>query len=379
MLLYNVRLLEPTPHLGWVAWSGNTITEIGTDSPRANYPTDESINGEGLTLLPGFIDLHIHGSAGHDVMDATPEALIEISRFLARHGVTGWLPTTLTDSHPRLMAALQNIQAAGPNDGAAILGAHLEGPYLNRIMAGAQNPHHIRLASDYSQVIELLEVGVIKLVAVAPEFDENLWLIEECQRRGIVVSMAHTDATYAQAEYAVSLGLSQATHTYNAMRGLHHREAGALGAAMNLPDVFCELIADNIHVHPAAMSVLWRTKGAGRIILISDAVRPAGQPEGAYAWDERQIWVKEGAVRLEDGSLAGSVLTLNSALRNFAAAVHEPLETVWPTSSLNAARTLNLHHRKGHIAPEFDADLVLLDDSFDVQMTVVAGQIVYQK
>jgi N-acetylglucosamine-6-phosphate deacetylase len=375
MLIYNARLLGGEN--GWLSWEAGKITALGHGDPPSG--TADSLDAGGLILLPGFIDIHIHGCAGYDVMDATSEALTEMARFLAQHGVTSFLPTTLTDTHERLLAALRNIQTvmeSSATGGAAILGAHLEGPYLNQMMAGAQNPQYIRRAES-EEAKELLDLGVLRLVDIAPEYEENLWLVSECTQRGIIVSMAHTAASYEQVLRAVDLGLSHATHTYNAMSPLRHRAPGAVGAALSQNSLTCELIADNIHVHPSAIQILWMTKRPLHLILISDAVRPAGMPEGEYDWDSRRVLLKDGAVRLPDGTLSGSVLTLDVALRNFLAATLAPLEESWQVSSANAARQLKLPH-KGTLTPDADADLVLLDEACNVQLTVVEGEIVFR-
>lgn len=331
-------------------------------------------------LLPGFIDVHAHGGVGREAMDADPEGLREIARFYAAHGVTSFLPTTWTAPHEDIMAALENIalvQREGTG-GAAILGAHVEGPYLNPVRCGAQDSRQIRRAVR-DEALPILDTGLIRLMALAPEYAENHWLIEECVDRGIVVSAAHTAATYADMQAAVALGLTQTTHTYNAMTGLHHREPGTLGAALTIDAITCELIADNVHVHPAAMNLLYRAKGPDKVILITDAVRGAGLAEGArYDQDGRPVIVRDGAAYLPGDTLAGSTLTMDRALKNFIAAANAPLDIVWPATSRNAARQLGLADRKGALAPGMDADLVLLDDDLNVRLTVTGGEVVFQ-
>lgn len=197
-------------------------------------------------------------------------------------------------------------------------------------------------------------------------------------RRGVTVSLAHTSATYQQVVEAAALGLSHATHTYNAMTGLNHREPGTLGAVMTLHDIYCELIADNIHVHPAAMRILFAAKGPDRIVLITDSVRSAGMPEGQYQIDERTVMVKDGAVRLPDGTLAGSTLTMDRALRNFMQATGQPLENIWQVSSLNAARSLHMAAQKGSLEVGKDADFILVDQQINVHLTVAEGRVVHR-
>ena len=223
----------------------------------------------------------------------------------------------------------------------------------------------------------MLDTGIVRLVALAPEFEENLALVDECARRGVAVSAAHTDATYDQIQAAVRRGLRHATHTFNAMRPFGHREPGTAGAVMALPEVRCELIADNIHVHPAAMKILADAKGPAGVILITDAIRAAGLPDGEYRLDERTVTLRDGAVRLADGTLAGSVLTMERALRNLLAATGRPLGEVWRMTSLNAAEASGVSDAKGSLEAGKEADLVLLDAQQNVCLTVAGGEIVY--
>lgn len=380
LLITGARVITPaqTWPRGWLLADGSRIALMGPGEPP-RLAADHMIDGTGLTLLPGFIDVHAHGAVGHEAMDATPQALQAMARYYAGHGVTAFCAATWTDSAPRIHAALNAIgEAQGPQaNGATLLGAYLEGPYLNPERCGAQSVKHIRRAG-HEEALAFLETGIIREVALAPEYPENHWLIEACVARGITVSAAHTAATYDQMRHAVSLGLSQATHTYNAMTGLHHREPGTLGAVLVLDEIRAELIADNIHVHPAAMRILYASKGRDGIMLVTDAIRGAGMPDGEYEIDERTVLVRDGAVCLPDGTLAGSTLTMDRALRNFIAASAQPLDVVWPVSSLNAARALNLSHRKGSLEAGKDADLVLVDEALNVRLTVAEGRVVYQ-
>ena len=363
---------------------GNLHAEAGQIVALGAFRIPEGVRvvdaGNGW-LLPGFIDVHVHGGVGREAMDADPDGLRQLARFYAEHGVTSFLPTTWTAPHEDIMAALETIavvQQEGTG-GAAILGAHVEGPYLNPARCGAQDSRQIRRAGR-DEALAILDTGIIRLLALAPEYPENHWLIDECARRGVTVSAAHTAATYADMQQAVALGLSQTTHTYNAMTGLHHREPGTLGAALTMDSISCELIADNVHVHPAAMNLLYRAKGPDRTLLITDAVRGAGLPEGtSYDQDGRPVVVRDGAAYLPGDTLAGSTLTMDRALRNFIAATGAPLEVVWPTTSRTAARQLGLDGRKGSLEVGKDAALVLLDANLDVRFTVVGGQVVYER
>lgn len=276
------------------------------------------------------------------------------------------------------MQALEIVdECMGPMpDGATVLGAHVEAPYLNVSKCGAQDPALIRPAEP-EEALPILETGIVRLLALAPEIAGNGWLIDACVERGITVSAAHTAATYDDMVAAVARGLRQTTHTFNAMTPLGHREPGVVGAALTLPELSCELIADNIHVHPAAMNVLVRARGVDHVILISDAIRGAGMPEGEYQIDTRSVFVRDGAVRLPDGTLAGSILTLDRALRNILAATGLPLEEAWPMSSLNAARAIGVSASKGSLEVGKDADLVLLDQDLSVRLTIAEGRVVY--
>jgi len=371
---------EWTP--GWLLTEGREIKLMGAGQPPefpAGFLT-EQIDARGQHLLPGFIDVHVHGAAGHELMDASPDGLRAMARFFARHGVTSFLPTTWTATREATLYALKLVaEVQGPVEGGAtILGAHVEGPYLNPTKCGAQDPRLIRRA-EREEALTFLETGVVRLLALAPEFPENLWLIDECVRRGVTVSAAHTAASYEQMVTAVKHGLRQATHSFNAMLGLGHREPGTVGAILTLPQIQCELIVDNIHVHPAAIQLLAKAKGPEGVILITDAMRATGQPEGEYPIDTRIVQVQGGAVRLPDGQLAGSILTMEMALKNFQQATGLTLQETWPTTSLNAARAIGVSARKGSLEVGKDADFILLDDAGEVRLTVAEGVVVYQR
>ncbi|HKG53925.1 MAG TPA: N-acetylglucosamine-6-phosphate deacetylase [Anaerolineales bacterium] len=383
LLIHNARLFTPN-HAGLTGWllvEDGLIRSIGFGN-APNFSDNDVIqllDGQGQNLLPGFIDLHVHGAMGHEVMDASPAGLEEMSRFYASHGVTSFLATTWTAGHESIMKALEVVEEmqGRMEGGATLLGVHLEGPYLNPIRCGAQDVNLIRRASK-AEALEILDTGVIRLLALAPEFDENLWLIDECVQRGITVSAAHTMANYEQMQKAAEYGITQLTHSFNAMEGLGHRELGTIGAAMSLPQISCELIADNIHVHPAAQKILVDVKTPSGIILVTDAIRAAGLQDGDYMLDERSVHIENGAVRLPNGTLAGSVLTMERALKNVCSATERSLAEMWITSSLNAARAIGVSSRKGSLEVGKDADLVLLDEAFGVKLTVVQGEVVFK-
>jgi N-acetylglucosamine-6-phosphate deacetylase len=382
LLIHNARLFTPDrPELpGWLLIENGLIQAIGYGlTPDFSRDASVRLLDAGMKrLLPGFIDVHVHGAMGHELMDASAQGLREMARFYASHGVTSFLATTWTASQDSILNALHLVEEMqGPiQGGATLLGAHLEGPYLHPARCGAQDVNWIRRA-EKAEALEFLDMGVIRLLSLAPEFDENTWLIDECVRRGIPVSAAHTTASYEQMQEAIGRGITHLTHSYNAMQGLGHREVGTIGAAMTLPQVRCELIADNIHVHPVAQKILVDLKGPAGVILVTDAIRAAGLPDGEYKLDERSIHIQGGAVRLPDGTLAGSILTMETALRNVHSATGRSLAEIWVMSSLNAARAIGVSSQKGSLEVGKDADLILLDEDFNVNLTVVKGEIVF--
>lgn len=382
ILIHNARVIGPVNiwSRGWVLVEERTIRAMGPGEPPP-FDDIEKVDAQGLNVIPGFIDVHVHGSIGHEAMDQSADGLRAMAQHFARHGVTGFLPTTWTESRERIMGALELIaEMQGPQlDGATILGAHLEGPYIDEEKRGAQRGEFVRRA-DREEALAFLDVNVIRLLALAPEFEENMWLIDECRKRGITASAAHTSASHDQMQAAIDRGITHATHTFNAMTGLHHREPGGVGALLARPEVSCEIIADNIHVHPTAMKILYGAKGPDRTMLVTDAVRVAGLPDGEYQKDDERLnIVREGIVRLPDGTLAGSSLTMDRGLRNLMQATGESLDVLWKASSLNPARSVNLAHRKGSLEVGKDADLVLVDDAINVHLTIAEGKIVYRK
>jgi N-acetylglucosamine-6-phosphate deacetylase len=308
-----------------------------------------------------------------------------MARFAAHHGVTAFLPTTITAGAAATLAAVQAVAAVGERPhpkGAAILGVHLEGPFISPRFPGAQPPSAIR-PPDLAEFDALCAAGPVRMITLAPELAGALALVGKARAAGIIVVTGHTAATYAECEAGIAAGVSQATHTYNAMTGLHHREPGTLGSVLSNDQVYAQLIADNIHVHPAAMKILARCKGMARTILITDAIRAVGLPAGRYDLGGQAVTVTAGVgqhpgeCRLADGTLAGSVLTLERGLANFCAATGLGLAQTWPTTSLTPATALGLERTRGKLAAGYVADLVLLDADGEVVATVVQGRVVY--
>lgn len=364
---------------GWIMVEGGKIAHM--DEGRGpNLENARCIDLDGGYVLPGFIDIHVHGALGFDTMHADPDGLCQMARFYASHGTTSFLPTTWTESNARISASIAAVKSLvnQPTGGARILGIHLEGPYISENKIGAQDPRHVRRA-DRAEALAWLDSGIVRLIALAPEFPDNHWLIEAAAQRGVIVSAAHTEAGPEEIANAVALGLRQSTHTFNAMNGLHHRKPGTVGAVLAEDAITCELIADTIHVHPLAMKILVRAKGLDKVILVSDAVSVAGLPDGEHEVAEgRPVTVKDNLVLMPDGTISGSMLVMDAALRNIMAAAGLTIEQAWPLTSLNAARQLGIDDHTGQIAPGYDADLVVLDQALQVQFTMVGGEIVYR-
>ncbi len=337
------------------------------------------IDGTGKYLLPGFIDMHIHGSVRCDAMDASDEGLHTMAASLLREGTTSFLATTMTQSPENIEAALAVLGDFEPTlQEAEMVGVHLEGPFVSKKRAGAQPLEHITppdmaLFRKWQQ----LSGHRIKEITIAPEEPGGMEAVKALHADGVVVSIGHSDATFDEVVEAVELGVSQGTHLYNQMRPFHHREPGVIGATWLLPEIKAELIADFIHSHPQAVLMAYKMKTAAGIILITDAMRAKGMPYGDYDLGGQLVHVTETGAHLPNGSLAGSVLTMDQAVRNMHQATNCSLEELVQMSSFNAAQQLQMTN-KGRLVEQADADAVLLDERLTLVQTVKAGNIVYE-
>jgi len=332
------------------------------------------IDATGLYVAPGFIDLQVNGGVGHNFEDASPEEIRKIVDFYVSHGTTGLLPTTVTAPIAGIRATIDRVKRAGHP---AVLGMHIEGPFISEKRKGAQNPDYI-IGPSVERFDELVSghEEFINIVTLAPERPGADQLISRIREIGTVSSLGHSDATYDEAIAAIEHGIGLFTHIFNAMREFHHRAPGAVGAAL-ASDVMVELIADGIHVHPGAMKLLYRAKGPDQICLITDAISAAGLADGEYRLGGLQVFVKDGTARLEDETLAGSTLTMDKAVKNFMTVSGCPLPEAVRTASLNPARVFGLEARKGSIEEGKDADLVIFDEKFNVRYTIIGGEILY--
>lgn len=336
-------------------------------------------------LMPGLIDMHIHGQSGADTMDATPEALEVISRDLSKTGVVGFLATTVTAPWQKILAALSNVRNVMEShseqksiSGAEILGSYVEGPFFTPQNKGA-HPENFFLSPSVNYVEDLLNIAgeSLKVVALAPETQGAVDATRILTKNGVRVAMGHTDATWEHVEACVEAGASIGIHLHNGMRGLHHREPGCVGAMLANDDVVTEIIADGVHVHPAVLKLSWKCKGTDRSVLITDCMCAGGLPDGVYQLGELPVTVKDGVARTNCGSLAGSTLTMNKSIKNMTQLAGIPeLDAVRMASEI-PARTLGVSDRLGTIAPGMEASLTVMDNDFNVLLTLIRGQQVF--
>jgi N-acetylglucosamine-6-phosphate deacetylase len=341
-----------------------------------DIPTNaESIDAKGLYLSAGFIDIHIHGSVGFDVMDGTEEALDEIAKSILQTGTTSFLATTMTMSREDIYTALLNVQNYEKKEGAKILGVHLEGPFINPIKHGAQNEAHIQKPN-----MALIEpfMDIIKMVTIAPEVEGGKEFVKHLKEYypHVLLSIGHSDASYAETQESFTWGISHATHLFNAMNPLHHREPGIVGAVLENDEVSFDVIADLIHIHPSFFKMLAKLKKE-QLILVTDAMRAGCMKCGISEVGGQEVIVKEGEARLKDGTLAGSVLKLNEALKNFYK--HSKLTLPELLSMVTKIPAEKLGLNKGLLEKGYASDLVLFDDEFEISFVYVDGDIVFKR
>lgn len=374
--LRNARLVLPDRVVAAsLVIADDRIVRIG-DGLSAS-PSDKEIDARGLTIFPGFIDVHIHGAVGVDTMAASADGLKAVSTYLASRGVTGWLPTFVPAAAANYATAVDAINAAATEKtGAQILGVHYEGPFVNSSQCGALHTEYFRSfegPNDLADLPQLRHPKAKHMITVAPEIEGGIDLIRELTRRGWIVSLGHTRASAAVLDEACAAGASHMTHFMNAMAPLHHRAPGPVGWGLLRDDVTCDLIADGIHLEPQTLRLLLKLKTAARLSLISDAVAAAGKGDGSYEiWGET-ITVTNGRTANARGSIAGSVISMLDAVRMMLSLGTSETE-VARMASTNPATLLGMAEERGSIAEGKRADLVALDANQEVAFTMIGGQ-----
>ena len=353
------------------------ITAVGEG---LTAPGAQEVDATGLLVMPGFIDIHTHGAVGVDMNGADKEGLAKVSAFFASQGVTGFLPTLLTDSHEALLQYVHTIGMAAPEitDGAAVLGIHMEGPYLCAEYKGAM-PEHLLQTPDFSKFMQYQKAsgGRIRRMTVSPEVEGVSHFIPKAVAEGVSVSIGHSGADYDTAWEAIRSGAACATHTFNAMKLLHQHFPAISGAVLE-SDIYAEAICDGIHLHPGTVRILLKAKGLDRVIAITDSIMAAGLGDGRFKLGVNDVIVKDGDATLADGgSRAGSTLTMSRAFANLRRFTGLPAFELAKLLSANPADLLGMGDRKGRILPGYDADLTLITDEGAVAATFVEGRRVY--
>lgn len=381
-LIQNVQICIEDGQLivGEILIADGKIASI-SEKPMERF-TGEVVDGKGYVAMPGFIDIHIHGAAGADFMDGELKATREIAEYLPQEGTTSFLATTITHSSERIKRSIEvNTQFLDENkdsQGAEMLGFHLEGPFIHPEQAGAQPIQHIQKPS-----IDMLkkwfgeQLTHLKVVTLAPELDEAFVMLQYLKEKGVISSAGHSKASYQDIKDAVQNGLSHLTHFTNAMTGVHHREIGMVGAGFMNEMLFCEIIADGIHLSDDMLRLVFKVIRPERIILITDSMRAKGLPDGNYSLGDQEVKVVGRTATLKTGTLAGSVLKMNEGVRKIHKLTDLPLHELVKITSTNAARRLGVDNRKGSLAVGKDADIVLLNESFEVQYTFCRGRLSY--
>ncbi len=357
---------------------GNIQIENGKIVSFEDHPDLISLP-EHIIIVPGFIDEHMHGANGSDVMDATFESLDNIATSIAQDGVTTFLATTMTMSPKAIEKALQNIAdfMKRQTRGAHVLGVHLEGPFISKTFCGAQDPSYI-LKPSRQLMAEYQRIAPIRMVTFAYE-ESGREMLSYLLENHICPSLGHSNATSSQAKEAFESGVDCTTHTYNAMRGIHHRDIGVVGEAFLHENVYTELICDFHHVSKEAIKLLYQNKGKDKIILITDSMEARFLKNGHYKLGGQDVFVKDGVATLENGVLAGSVLQMNDAIRNIYQTLPIRMEDALDMASKNPAQHLGIYNHVGSLQIGKDADFVLMDEQFTIYATYTKGQKIYER
>lgn len=377
LLIINGRLMHSDKlEKSEVLIENGIIERIGETRRDRSQMEFRIIDAQGLYLSPGFIDLQVNGGAGFNFEGGSCEEVRKIIAFHVAHGTTGLLPTAVTASIETVRAAIRSVKEANHP---AVLGVHIEGPFISTKQKGAHNPQYILKPTikEFERLVKGYE-DFIKIVTLAPELAGAEELIARIKEIDAIPSLGHSDATYTEAIKALDHGVALFTHLFNAMREFHHREPGAVGAAFE-SDAMVELIADGVHVHPAAIRLLLKAIGIERICLITDSISASGLGDGKYSLGGLEVLVKDGEANLGDGTLAGSTLTVNRAVKNFMKFTGVSLPEAVRTASLNPAILLGMDERKGSIEEGKDADIIIFDEKLTIHYTIIGGEPVYSR
>ena len=374
LLFHCKRALTPAAEIAdaGILIRDGVIETIAARESMALPAGAQEISAADSTAIPGFVDVHIHGAGGHDVMEGTLEAMQAVTRTVATHGTTSMLATTVTASAEATLRSVTDIaeyiceQHESGDARAEVLGIHFEGPFISSVRRGVHPSEFLRLPSaEFLDQLLQAAAGHASILTIAPELLGAMPCIDAARKAGMVVAVGHTDATYEQTRAAIAHGARHAVHVYNAMRPFSHRDSGVIGAVLTSPEVSAELIADGVHVDEAAMRLLLQAKGAGHVILVSDGISATGMPDGKYQLGNFEVTVSGGVCRNAEGKLAGSTLTLDRGLRNIVA-LGASLADAVRMLTLNPAMLLGLEFKKGALRAGADGDIVLLDEGLQV-------------
>ena len=361
----------------------NLIIKEGKIDKIGSYIENDLIEiPEDKIIVPGFIDQHIHGSNNKDVIDGTENDLYDIATSLPSEGVTAFLATTTTqrvDVIDQTLISVSNYISNDYKEGSQILGVHLEGPFISLEYCGAQLPNHILKPNvDTFKHFEKVSNNTIKLVTMAVEEDDNNELMKYLKSKNITISIGHSSSNYEQVKNAIEHGATCITHTYNGMKKIHHREIGTVGSALLFDELYCELICDGIHVSKEAIKILYKNKPSDKIILITDALRTKSMPDGIYHELEQDIILKNNEARLTDGTLAGSVLKMNVAIKNMMDFTGCDFETAIKFATENPAKNLGIYDIMGSIKENKDASFTIVDRDLNIYQTIRKGYVIYK-
>lgn len=379
LYIQRATILTPFQRItnGAVLVEDRHIVAVGSVEQLPPPPQARVVDASGLFLVPGFIDLQLNGAFGMDFTEA-PSTIWDVAARLPRHGVTSFLPTIITSPLETVRDAQAVVMGGPPGGylGSTPLGLHLEGPFLNPAKCGAHNPAHLR-QPDLALIEQWSPDQGVRLVTLAPELPGALEMIRTLRRRGVVTSVGHSKASYEEAQAGFAAGITYATHFFNAMPALDHRAPGLVGALLADRHIVIGLIPDGLHLHPAVVTLVWQAKGSASISLVTDAMAALGMPPGSYHLGDVDVIVDGIAARRINGPLAGSLLSLDQAVRNLVAFTGCPLGDALATVTTTPASLLGLGHQYGQIAPGFVADMTLLTPDYHVATTIVGGHIVY--